>query len=80
MIISIIRDIGAELGCVLPQDIVEMLGVKAGDQYSISLGDDGSIVLRLLDASNSNIRPEVVKAAKRNMERYSEALKSLKDR
>lgn len=80
MNISVISKIGTELGYVLPQDIVEKLGIKAGDQYSISLNKEGSIVLSLLNAPDSNVRPEVVKSAKQNIERYDETLRGLKER
>ncbi len=61
MNMSTIREIGTELGFVLPQEIVEKLGVKAGDHCSFSLSEDGSIVLSFLNAPESNVRPEVVR-------------------
>lgn len=80
MNISTIRESGSELCLDLPQDIINKLGIKVGDQYSFSLGDDGSIVLSLLAAPDSGIRTEVVKTAKEKMQSYSEALRVLKER
>lgn len=80
MNISTVKEIGTELGFVLPQDIVEKLEINAGDQYSLRLNEEGSIVISLLDGSISNVRTEVLKAAKRIMKSNCETLEALKDR
>ncbi|CAN7162033.1 AbrB/MazE/SpoVT family DNA-binding domain-containing protein [Pararhizobium sp. LjRoot255] len=67
-----IRRIGNSEGVIIPKEVLDRLGLKAGDQLSLQEVDTGiQLVVQQADLS------EQVKAARVGMEKYRVALREL---
>ncbi|KNY18184.1 AbrB family transcriptional regulator [Shinella sp. SUS2] len=67
-----IRKIGNSEGIIIPKDVLDRMGVKAGDELILS-EEDGKIKLV---PQNTDLA-EQLKAARRGMEKYRVALREL---
>ncbi|WP_337181652.1 AbrB/MazE/SpoVT family DNA-binding domain-containing protein [Shinella sp.] len=67
-----IRKIGNSEGIIIPKDVLDRLGVKAGDEVSLK-EENGAIKLVPQDADLA----EQLKAARLGMEKYRIALREL---
>jgi putative addiction module antidote len=67
-----IRKIGNSDGVILPKDILERLGVKAGDELQVQINADGLT----LTVPNEQFTRQLAHA-ERFMDRYKIALKKL---
>ncbi|UNK37003.1 AbrB/MazE/SpoVT family DNA-binding domain-containing protein [Shinella sp. H4-D48] len=67
-----IRKIGNSEGIIIPKDVLDRMGVKAGDEI-VLLEEDGEIRLA---AQNADLA-EQLKAARMGMEKYRVALREL---
>ena len=68
----IIRKIGNSEGVIIPKDVLQSLGLKAGDALQLKT-DNGKIKLKPVDADLG----EELEAARRGMEKYRVALREL---
>jgi putative addiction module antidote len=67
-----IRKIGNSEGIIIPKDVLDRMGLKAGDDVEI-LEDAGKLVLKPIDEDFSR----QLEHAERFMEQYKVALKKL---
>lgn len=68
----IIRKIGNSEGVIIPKDVLDRLGLKAGDQLALSTGDGGLHMQPITEDFSRQLEH-----AHRFMERYKVALKKL---
>ena len=67
-----IRKIGNSEGVIIPKEVLDRLGLKAGDELSLQEVDNGmQLVVQQADLT------EQVKAARVGMEKYRVALREL---
>ena len=67
-----IRKIGNSEGVIIPKEVLDRLGLKAGDELSLHEVDNGmQLVVQQADLT------EQVKAARAGMEKYRVALREL---
>jgi putative addiction module antidote len=67
-----VRKIGNSEGVILPKEVLERLGIKAGDTLTIIEGSDG---LQLARAGSDLARQ--LEAAREGMDKYRAALREL---
>jgi putative addiction module antidote len=67
-----VRKIGNSEGVILPKEVLERLGIKAGDTLTIIEGSDG---LQLARAGSDFARQ--LEAAREGMDKYRAALREL---
>lgn len=73
--------IGNSLGVIIPSNIIEEKGLTAGDPLTISLDENGDIILKpVKEELPEGIRPEVLDRALSMMDKYKDTLKGLQDR
>ncbi|HWK55315.1 MAG TPA: AbrB/MazE/SpoVT family DNA-binding domain-containing protein [Hyphomicrobiales bacterium] len=72
---SVIRKIGNSEGVIIPKDLLERLGLRAGDNV-VLLADQGEIRLRPLVDSAQNFEARM-KVARERMKKYEVALREL---
>jgi putative addiction module antidote len=68
----IVRKIGNSEGIIIPKDVLDRVGVRAGDSLELR-EEDGKIILVYQDADLA----EQLKAARIGMEKYKVALREL---
>jgi putative addiction module antidote len=68
----IVRKIGNSEGIIIPKDVLDRVGVRAGDNLELR-EEDGKIILVYHDADLA----EQLKAARIGMEKYKVALREL---
>jgi putative addiction module antidote len=68
----IVRKIGNSEGIIIPKDVLDRVGVRAGDSLELR-EEDGKIILVYHDADLA----EQLKAARIGMEKYKVALREL---
>ena len=67
-----IRKIGNSEGIIIPKEILQRLGLKAGDEVELRVGSRGiELVARPADLS------EQLQAARKGMQKYRNALREL---
>ncbi len=67
-----IRKIGNSEGVIIPKEVLDRLGLKAGDELSLEEVDNGmQLIVQQADLA------EQVKAARAGMEKYRVALREL---
>ena len=69
---TVVRKIGNSEGVILPKDVLERLGVSAGDQLEIVASDDS---IRLVKPQTDFA--EQMRAAREGMKKYHDALREL---
>ena len=72
---SVIRKIGNSEGVIIPKDLLERLGLRAGDNV-VLLADQGEIRLRPLADSAQDFEARM-KVARERMKKYEVALREL---
>ena len=70
---------GNSLGISIPKEFVEELSIQQGDVWEI-VKEVGQLVIKPVKESAVNIRPEILQALDRTLERYDQAFKNLRDR
>jgi putative addiction module antidote len=72
---TVIRKIGNSEGIIIPKEVLETLGLRAGDSV-VLLSDKGELRLRPLTNSPADFE-ERMKVARERMKKYEVALREL---
>lgn len=71
---------GNSLGISIPKEFVKELQIQQGDVWEI-VKEGGQLLIKpVREEPSVNVRPEVLLAFDRAVERYDEAFKNLRDR
>ncbi|MFB4163236.1 AbrB/MazE/SpoVT family DNA-binding domain-containing protein [Alteribacillus sp. JSM 102045] len=75
--------VGNSLSTSIPKEFADILGMDKGDEIEVTCDQErGEIIMKKVQRNNipKNVRPEVLSAMNRAINKYDNALRNLKDR
>lgn len=70
---------GSSLGFSIPKNWVDKHNIQQGDLYEM-IEEDGKLIIQPVSKSTVQVRPEVLRAFDRAVDKYDQVFRNLKDR